>query len=363
MNGLFLRNQLCIPIKGYNRAIIYDINRKDYYFIANEHYTVLNTNNFINFNKIRNDNEREELIDFLLKEEIIFKVSAKDNKNRFTPLKRGLATPNLLTNAVVHTNINPFFFNFIETEYIQNLSIIAPSINDDLLKVLVKVEALEIDNVYLYIENFDNERFEKDRQQLGIYNLVFSVNFFGCNNTIDKNKLYNNIYFNFFEQQFSDYKQHFTIDNLVVNSDHFLESYNYHSYYFGKVYIDENGNIKNGLNNIENFGNLNTISKADFFNIISSDTFSELGKINKNNTLVCSDCEFRYMCIDSRVPAKGAGKWYHEVECSYNPYLSKWKHEDGYINLEESGVAVTESGIAIEKKKLTKKFKKVWSII
>ena len=58
MNGLFLRNQLCIPIKGYNRAIIYDINRKDYYFIANEHYKALNTNNFINFNKIRKDNER-----------------------------------------------------------------------------------------------------------------------------------------------------------------------------------------------------------------------------------------------------------------------------------------------------------------
>src|SRR5690349_19024795 len=106
MNGLFLRNQLCIPVKGYNRAIIYDILRKDYFFIPNEYYTILNTNDFIQFPKIKDAKERQELVDFLLQEEIIFELSDPYQKKLFTTLDRNLHTPNQFSNLTVHSNID-----------------------------------------------------------------------------------------------------------------------------------------------------------------------------------------------------------------------------------------------------------------
>ena len=361
MNELFLRNQLCIPVKGYNRAIVYDILRKDYFFIPKAHYTILNTNDFIKFNKIKEDREREELIDFLIEEEIIFELSDSDQKKRFGTLNRDLEVANQLTNVIVHSNIDLIFFDFIKDEYILNLSIIAPHIDHDLIRILEKIGALEVDSVYLYIENFDHKSFEEERELISNHNLIFSVNFFGAKNIARKTELYNNIYFNFFEEEFSEYKCKLTLDKLNINTEHFLEAYNFHSYYFGKVYVDCEYNIKNGLNNSESFGNIKSSTKELFLSTISSDSFRELGNITKSNTLVCCDCEFRYMCVDSRVPVKGDENWYHEVECSYNPYLSKWNDEADYLNLIDSGVTVSASGCSIDKKKLSQKFKSIWS--
>lgn len=361
MNKLFLRNQLCIPVKGYNRAIIYDILRKDYFFIPNEYHKILDTNDFIRFLKIKNVDERQELVNFLEEEEIIFELSDPDQHNRFIPLDRNLHTPNKFSNLVVHANIGHSFFDFIETEYLMNISIIAPQLDANLLKLIEKINTLEIDGIYLYIENFDAEIFNEYCEAFSFNQLVFSVNFF---NTviIEKTKLISNIYYNFFEESFDDYKSKLTFDKLDINGEHFFEAYNYHSYYFGKIYIDEEGRIKNGLNNSVSYGNVQSITKAQFLNIISSSEFLEFGNIKKNTTLVCKDCEFRYMCVDSRVPIKGDKEWYHETECAYNPYLAKWENEDGYLTLSQSGIEVSGSGCSIDKKKLSAEFKKAWSV-
>lgn len=361
MNKLFLRNQLCIPVKGYNRAIIYDILRKDYFFIPNEYYEILDTNDFIRFLKIKDADERQELVNFLEGEEIIFELSDPDQRKRFVPLDRNLHTPNQFSNLVVHANIDPNFFDFIAGEYLMNISIIAPQLDANLFTIIEKINTLEIDGIYLYIENFNAALFGAYCEAFSHYQLVFSVNFFNTSGTA-QTKLISNIYYNFFEESFADYKSKLTFDKLDINNEHFFEAYNYHSYYFGKIYIDEAGSVKNGLNNSKSFGNVQSITEEQFLNIISSSEFLELGNIKKNNTLVCKDCEFRYMCMDSRVPIKGDQQWYHETECAYNPYLAKWENEDGYLTLSESGIEVSGSGCSIDKKKLSAEFKKAWSV-
>lgn len=361
MNQLFLRNQLCVPIKGYNRAIIYDILRKDYFLIPKEHYAILDTNDFIQFDKIKDVEEREELIDFLINEEIIFKLSTKEQKKHFTSLNRNFETPNLLTNVIIHSNIDFNFLDLVKDEYLLNLSIISQQIDDNLFKILQKVSQLELDSIYLYIENINIEKFEEYKKLFANYNLIFSVNFFNSKKIINKTQLSQNIYYNFFEEEFSTYKTTLSIDKLVINTEHFLEAYNFHSYYFGKVYIDEDGIIKNGLNNQEGFGSIKSITQSQFNEIISSSNFKELGNIKKKETLVCRDCEFRYMCVDSRVPSKGKNHWFHSSECIYNPYISKWNNEEGYLNLEESGVHISASGCSINKEKLSKNFDKIWN--
>jgi len=361
MRKFFLRNQLCIPVKGYNRAIIYDILRKDYFFISKAHFYILDTDDFIDFNKIEDEEERQSLIDFLINEEIVFELADQNQKQCFTALNRKLEVPNKITNIVLHTNVDFSFFDCIKDEYILNLSIIAPQVDDNLFKVLKRIDTLEIDSVYLYIENFDHDALEDHRKRLSDHNLVFSVNFFNSKNSIEKTELYQNVYFNYFDEEFTVYKRKLTIDKLGINTEHFLEAYNFHSYYFGKVYIDSDGNIKNGLNNTLSFGQVKSISSVQFLNLISSDQFQELGNIQKDSMLVCCDCEFRYMCVDSRVPVKGIDKWYHPIECAYNPYLSKWDDEVDYLDLNHCGVTISASGCFIDKEQLSQKFNSIWS--
>lgn len=355
----YLRNQLCIPVMGYNRAIIYDLGRKDYYFISNAHYQILNTDSLINFDMIADPSERAEFINFLLDLEIIFEVASAREEKRFPKLSKVLHQVNELTHAVVHVSISTNFINFISETQLQNLSIISPRLNDDLIKLLKSFAHLEIDSIYLYIETFDTEDFDQYERELAGQTALFSVNFFGLDNP--QTKLKDNIYYNYFTESFGDYQELLTTDKLFVNQDFFLEAYNRHTYYNGKIYIDRSGNIKNGLNNIKSFGNINLMDHHEFHHTISSKLFLELGHIRKEETLICQHCEFRYMCTDARIPEKGTAYWLHLVECVYNPYISKWNNEEGYLTLEESGITVSASGCIIDKDKLSETFNKIWA--
>ncbi|SDH07160.1 hypothetical protein SAMN05421827_11615 [Pedobacter terrae] len=359
MSKLYLRNQLCIPVMGFNRAIVYDLGRKDYHFISKTHYHILNADGFLNFDGISDPSERSELINFLLDLEIIFEVASAQEEKRFPKLSKALHQVNELTHAVVHVNSAINFIDLIGHTQLQNLSIISPRLDDNLIKIMKAFAHLEIDSIYLYIEMFDAESFDQYKREFASQTALFSVNFFGLDRI--QTKLKDNIYYNFFTQNFDDYQQLLTIDKLFVNQEFFLEAYNKHTYYNGKIYIDQHGNIKNGLNNIKSFGNINLMGYDEFHQTINSKLFLELGNIRKQETLVCQHCEFRYMCTDVRVPQKEAAYWFHRVECAYNPYISKWNNEESYLTLKESGITVAESGCIIDKYKLSETFNKIWT--
>ena len=43
------------------------------------------------------------------------------------------------------------------------------------------------------------------------------------------------------------------------------------------------------------------------------------------------------MCPDDRIPVKcKGGGWKQETECFYNPFIAKWKGEEGYLPLSET---------------------------
>lgn len=85
---------------------------------------------------------------------------------------------------------------------------------------------------------------------------------------------------------------------------------------------------------------------------MNKNEFQILWSVKKDVTLVCKDCEFRYMCIDSRIPILSDNKtsWFHNNECNYNPYIAKWKGEEGYRTLKECGIFINSSSIRIDRK-------------
>lgn len=359
----YLRNRLCIPVKGFNRAIIYDLIRNNYFLIPIELFEIIKSNNIISFDNAVSHIEAE-WYDFLIDEEIIFEIDTDDEKKRFPKINTNFYTPFLITDIIIHDNIRTNHLQLFRDMDIRNASIIVEKFDlDKTLPLLQEVSRLEIDSInLLLIEeniNYSDDLFD----ELSTVNQLFNILLFKsiCTKKPDnKLKLINIVEI---LHSFNQYSKNVFPEKLNVNFDHFFESYNHHNYFNQKVYIDKQGNIKNGLNNQESYGNINSITKKDFSELIKSKKFQKLWNVKKVDTLVCKDCEFRYMCVDPRVPKKNnKGEWYHTEECDYNPYISKWKNEEGYKTLSGSGVNISKNGeISIDKKGLENAFESAWS--
>lgn len=139
--------------------------------------------------------------------------------------------------------------------------------------------------------------------------------------------------------------------NYYKNKNEFIPIYQlhveaiyYHTYFNRKLYIGAKGEIKNAKETNVNFGYIyDCIDKRILTNIICSNEFQEYWNVTKDKCDVCKHCEFRYMCVDNRLPYKrNHSEWYHKIECNYNPYIGKWSDNKDYKTLSECGIISNE---------------------
>ena len=120
------------------------------------------------------------------------------------------------------------------------------------------------------------------------------------------------------------------------------------------------GSITNSVFNDNSFGN---IVDNSLKSIIEMERFKEYWSITKDKIDVCNQCEYRNMCIDNRVPVKrDNGSYYFEGEFDYNPFISKWKEEQQYVNLVNCGVVIDKNQIHIDKRKIEGINLEIWSV-
>ena len=91
--------------------------------------------------------------------------------------------------------------------------------------------------------------------------------------------------------------------------------------------------------------------------MLLSEEYRTITERSKDDILICQVCEFRYMCNDCRIPQKNLdGEWFYKDECTYNPFISKWNHEAGFVSLADSGVPCLPS-YEVDIEKLQRAFK------
>lgn len=77
--------------------------------------------------------------------------------------------------------------------------------------------------------------------------------------------------------------------------------------------------------------------------------------------MVCKDCEFRSICSDCRIYTENNGNEYSKpINCTYNPYISKWSNEEGYRTLSECGVISNEHEFSIDHERIAAINKELW---
>lgn len=113
------------------------------------------------------------------------------------------------------------------------------------------------------------------------------------------------------------------IADFTPNLDLYMESNFYNTFYNRRVYIDRNGNILRYEGDTMTFGNSIDVELSM---ILQLPDFKKYWNIKKDDIQKCKDCEYRYMCVDNRLPIKTNNDiWGFDEECNYDPYQSEWK--------------------------------------
>ncbi len=334
----------CIPTRGYKRGVIYDLNRKAYDFIPNsliDFVQEADGKTKVEIEQLFGEEDKavvSEYLKFLENKEYSYWVPKTVDDN-FLKLNLDWDYPAQISNAIIeidHRNnynvaailkqlddlgckhIQICAYDIIEMDYYTNL-----------LNEIIYSQYLSIEIITKFDSNIKlNSISEFVTKHKRLKSIVF--------HSADKNQIINEIKLStmgniaYTKQKIASFSQHNSIEYFSVSVDFFTESQNNHIYFNRKVSIDVEGNIKNCPTDKTIYGNVN---KDKITDVISLSSFQKLWNVKKDETKVCKDCEFRYMCTDGRIPKQSEdGTWYHETACNYNPYMAKWKGEIGYKN-------------------------------
>lgn len=323
----------CTLVKGYNRSCIYDLQRDDFEYIPNSLYDILKESKNVSFDTLLSafdqKEDKETLLDyfkFLCDKEFIF-FSNLDSS--FFPKYEiefskpyhvstmvvdidvfELAYINKLLDTIFKVKVECLVLRFIATTY-ENIIKVLKEFNDmptRIIQVLIdKNTSIERelvegvfktnDRVSLIISSSDEEEYI-DQFDRGI--------FFSTKSDIINEK-----------------KGITDIADFTPNLDLYMESNFYNTFYNRRVYIDRNGNILRYEGDTMTFGNSIDVELSM---ILQLPDFKKYWNIKKDDIQKCKDCEYRYMCVDNRLPIKTNNDiWGFDEECNYDPYQSEWK--------------------------------------
>lgn len=101
-----------------------------------------------------------------------------------------------------------------------------------------------------------------------------------------------------------------------VTKEIYYKSLEFHPYFHGRIYIEQNGNISNSYNDEQSVGNILDLSINNVLHFMKKDKFWH---INRDKIENCKRCEFRYCCIDNTPIVKSNNEYFLQKSCNYEP--------------------------------------------
>lgn len=110
--------------------------------------------------------------------------------------------------------------------------------------------------------------------------------------------------------------------SFYFNYQYFIEAHHSNPYFYHKIYIDTDGNIYNAPETRQCITDIYEpieIVKRKIYDYALTNIIPAKDKIK-----TCRCCEFRYSCMDNRVPQKYNNMLQYVESCYYNPYTMRW---------------------------------------
>lgn len=321
MKKQFILYSSCIPIKGYKRSILCDLQKNNFLFITHDLFKIFNYNNTIIVN-----NSNKELLEFLSYQG--FGIITYQNINlKKISFKNYNDYPSKISNSIIE---------------------IAPNSELDLTKIIKQLSDLHCSAIELKYYNILPVNFPDDLnsfnnstirsisicipyqknitviiKQLLIFDKVKKIIIYNSpNNNIESIDLYTKIIY--LTQDISSKTCGFISPiNFKSNILFYNDSLYNNTCLNKKISIDANGEIKNCPSMTESYGNIKNTSLEQALN---HPHFKKLWNITKDHIEICKDCEFRYICMDCRAYIEDPDNIYSKpLKCGYNPYTAKWE--------------------------------------
>jgi len=363
----------CILVKGYLRSVIYDIKRNDYHFIPNELYFFIEANHGKPkpqiIQMVREDETLKEYITFLEEHEIIVWLEYEYH-NRLPPINTLWDSPFLFSSAIIDIDVNS------NHEY----GLIANKLDEINCKsiLLRSFISISLSNWHSILDKFRHtgvrqieiiSKFSDEYNDLNAIKDLISTND-RIKSLILHSSDKENIAFygesgfglvSFLSQELNSPEDCFNLspEYLTVNISQYIEAQSRNTFYNEKIYINNEGEIKRCSSEIKTYGHIND---TELYTLTHNADFNKLSKITKDKTLICKDCEHRYMCNYSyALQEHDNGLFYNKKECSYNPYIGKWEGQPGYKKLENTGVSLNQKNITFDENLINKLNLELWT--
>lgn len=311
----------CVLVSGYNRDVIYDLQRGKMFYVPKELSPQLKIPQKID------DISGDLLIfsEFLEKEDILFKTKTP---SYFPPLE-------VNTNAVDCVEIQSLVLLIEDVSKLKDLK--------PLVERLV-IGYLRID----FTSDFDMKRSKEVNEFFdGLSSLRSEVLFYNLETSESKESLLN-VFTNEINSMYLidssvDETTHInddvgrylftinknllednrvpTIESFRINIEMFNEANVSNSFYNKRIYVTEDKEAYFDYTLQSKACSLVNFSKKEFLERIENSPFN----IPKDKIEICKDCEYRYMCLDNRTISRNHSVYEYDSSCNYDPYTSTWK--------------------------------------
>ncbi len=326
----FFKN--CIPVKGASRGIIYDLQREDFDYIPLsliemlENYDGKTIADIINEYGSENKNTIIEYFNFLYEKEYIFFSDLP--KEQFPSYNESFERPYNISNLIL--DISNETYKTIDSIYDQIEILGCEAIlfrffdinitSEHLLNLLEKFNDSSVRTIEIIIPANFNVDLEAVTHE---YGKISKIIIYSSAKKSLKVLTTHVLVVELEDALTESSKNIIDLRNFIICMKLFMESKNYNNFYYKKVYIDGIGQIRNAPELSTSFGNIQDIQLAE---ILINKDFKMFWDVKKDDIRSCKDCEYRYMCIDSRkLTYNNTEKiWEAEGTCPYNPYTNEW---------------------------------------
>lgn len=329
----------CLLVKGASRSIIYDLQRKSFDYIPNELHEILEEFNGRNVNDVfehygtENAEVLKEYFNFLNEKEYIYYSNL--NERYFPKYRLEWESPFKISNIIFdvsasNMNLIDKLYQEIEALGVGGISFRFYSAKDylDYFENIVNIFSISrcrsLEFFIPYSEAIDEKHLD---DMTVINNRIFSYHIYGAPK--DAIAALEGIKTPvFYHTELLDHNNdnvYIHKSNFIISREMFVESNNYNTYFNRKVFIDKCGKIKNAPTILKDYGNFEAIDLAD---VLKKPSFKKYWGIKKDMIEGCNICEYRHMCVDSRIPVNnGSNLWSVEGNCGYDPYNMAWIDE------------------------------------
>lgn len=357
-NYILKWNEQILLVEGYNRTCLYDLPRGQYKLVDKEIRSLIDRIEGRNLSEIKLTLTDMELdwIDFLLADEYLLQIPA-NLIDCFPKINLTFESPSIITSAIILDSDSVLStLKFLKTLNCRHV----------LIRVKDEKELDSILNNHLQKTNFQCVDFQIMKLNIDIEELKLMLDGWSVVGDVtivnhsEFEKVSLNNHFTFIKNHSERIRGNSFKPSFYMSIESYTESLQKNLYYNQKLFFFKNEIYLTEDCN-ESIGNIEKIDQNSFERNLKNSA-NGFWSITKEKITVCKVCEFRRMCADRRIPKRvnNENLFYLEHECTYNPFISLWADEAGYLNLDECRINPELGEQGIDHENLEKINEKIW---